>query len=645
MEDQRICIKFSYGDAVMSRRRVFEWYKRFKEGRKETADNERSGRPSTSTTPEKVTKVLELVREDRRITVREVAEEAGISFGSTQSIMKDILGNARKETASLNLEATTDDPELLKRVITGDETWIYGFDSEATQQASEWRFKNEQRPKKARKAPSKVKVMLTVFFDCQGIVHHQFQQQGSTITADSYLGVLRRLREAIRQKRPELWRSKSWILHHDNAPAHTALKISKFLQDHSTSVFPQPPYSPDLVPCDFFLFGKLKKSNEFADRLAKAGCLRDRSVETPVTKKEVYRRIRGHVQDLWLDRWRNSEKGREVLNWVTYTQVPLSPHGIKLKINPDCVCGERDVGARHYVLDCTRVVGVEQERRRARGAIESELMEKHSKLLEKAHDVAAKLFLGCTISKHQFEYRYSAYELNRVAAKGMLCMPAYGPKGRISIEDEHRPGRPVESVTQGNIDKIHVLVMLDRIMTVRRIEETLGILKTTVDRIMREHLGHRKLSARWVLKLLIPDQKAVRRKLFSNNLALFEANPEEFVSRFVTMDETWVHHFTPEAKQQSMQWRYSDSEGVLLLDFLNKDQTITGNYYANLVKQLRGAIKEKRRRMLSRKIVYHQDNAPSHRLLQAMATIYDSGFEPLPHAPYSPDLAPSNFHL
>ncbi|UYV73768.1 hypothetical protein LAZ67_11000814 [Cordylochernes scorpioides] len=148
------CCKQPRGNAVMSRRRVFEWYKRFKEGRKETADNERSGRPFTSTTPEKVDKVLELVLEDRRITIREVAEEARISFGSTQSIIMDILGvrrlnavlvpkdltfdqkNARKETASLNLEATTDDPELLKRVITGYETWIYGFDSETTQQAS-----------------------------------------------------------------------------------------------------------------------------------------------------------------------------------------------------------------------------------------------------------------------------------------------------------------------------------------------------------------------------------------------------------------------------------------------------------------------------------------------------------------------------
>ncbi|UYV66543.1 hypothetical protein LAZ67_4002014 [Cordylochernes scorpioides] len=123
---------------------------------------------------------------------------------------------------------------------------------------------------------------------------------------------------------------------------------------------------------------------------------------------------------------------------------------------------------------------------------------------------------------------------------------------RISTEDEHGPGRPVESVTQENIDKIHDLVMLDRRMTVRQIEETLGIPKTTVDRIMREHLGLRKISARWVPKLLTPDQKAVRRKLSSDNLALFEANPVEFVNIFVTMDETWAHHFTPESKQQSM---------------------------------------------------------------------------------------------
>ncbi|UYV72569.1 hypothetical protein LAZ67_9003782 [Cordylochernes scorpioides] len=131
--------------------------------------------------------------------------------------------------------------------------------------------------------------------------------------------------------------------------------------------------------------------------------------------------------------------------------------------------------------------------------------------------------------------------------------------GRISTEEEHRPGRPVESVTQENIDKIYDLVILDRRMTVRQIEETLVISKTTVDRIMREHLGLRKLSACWVPKLLTPDQKTIRRKLSLDNIALFEANSEEFVNRFVNMDETWTHHFTPESKQQSMQWRHSGS--------------------------------------------------------------------------------------
>ncbi|UYV81512.1 hypothetical protein LAZ67_20001403 [Cordylochernes scorpioides] len=166
----------------------------------------------------------------------------------------------------------------------------------------------------------------------------------------------------------------------------------------------------------WFRSHSLIEGNEFADRIAKAGCFRDRSLRTPVTKKEVYRRIRGQVQDLWLDRWRNSVKGRKVFNGVTTPKylckvmshklirtvrdMGSSPslHRFKIKRNPDCVYGERDVNARHYVLDCPRVVGVQEERRRARGAIESKLLRNHSKLLEKAHDVAAELFLSLIVA-------------------------------------------------------------------------------------------------------------------------------------------------------------------------------------------------------------------------------------------------------
>ena len=55
------------------------------------------------------------------------------------------------------------------------------------------------------------------------------------------------------------WRYGDWILQHDNAPAHTSHLVQQFLAKHGTAQLQQPPYSPDLAPCDFFLFPRLKK--------------------------------------------------------------------------------------------------------------------------------------------------------------------------------------------------------------------------------------------------------------------------------------------------------------------------------------------------------------------------------------------------
>jgi len=73
------------------------------------------------------------------------------------------------------------------------------------------------------------------------------------------LEVLERLCEKVRRKRPKLFASNSWILHHDNAPAHTALSVRKFLATKQITVLEHPAYSPDLAPSDFFLFPKIKK--------------------------------------------------------------------------------------------------------------------------------------------------------------------------------------------------------------------------------------------------------------------------------------------------------------------------------------------------------------------------------------------------
>ena len=83
--------------------------------------------------------------------------------------------------------------------------------------------KRHPRPKKAYMQCSLVKVMLITFFDHQGMVHHEFVPRGQTVNQHFYKEVLTRLVNIIHQKQRAFWAGKSWILHHDNAPAHTAL--------------------------------------------------------------------------------------------------------------------------------------------------------------------------------------------------------------------------------------------------------------------------------------------------------------------------------------------------------------------------------------------------------------------------------------
>ena len=72
-----------------------------------------------------------------------------------------------------------------------------------------------------------IKTMLLTFY-IRGIIHYEFVPSGQTVNQVYYLEVLERLREKVRRKRPKLFANNSWILHHDNAPAHTALSVREF---------------------------------------------------------------------------------------------------------------------------------------------------------------------------------------------------------------------------------------------------------------------------------------------------------------------------------------------------------------------------------------------------------------------------------
>jgi len=133
-----------------------------------------------------------------------------------------------------------------------------------------------------------------------------------------------------------------------------------------------------------------------------------------------------------------------------------------------------------------------------------------------------------------------------------------------------------------------------------------------------------------VPRLLTADQKCTRMKISEQCLERFNKNKTEFVHRFITMDETWIHHYTPESKQQSKQWTeagcsapkktmsvpsagkvmasvFWDAEGILFVDYLEKGKTITREYYSNLLTRLDKKIREKRPG-LQKKVFWQWEN-------------------------------------
>eukprot|EP00106_Octopus_bimaculoides_P010087 XP_014777529.1 PREDICTED: uncharacterized protein LOC106874342 [Octopus bimaculoides] len=96
---------------------------------------------------------------------------------------------------------------------------------------------------------SSVKTLLTVFFDYKGIVHLEYAPPGQTVSKRGYREVFRRLRDAIRRKRPKLPTSSEWQLHHDNTPANSAQLVRQCLARHS---IPQVHHIPQISPIATF---------------------------------------------------------------------------------------------------------------------------------------------------------------------------------------------------------------------------------------------------------------------------------------------------------------------------------------------------------------------------------------------------------
>ena len=241
-------------------------------------------------------------------------------------------------------------------------------------------------------------------------------------------------------------------------------------------------------------------------------------------------------------------------------------------------------------------------------------------------------------------------------------------RGEMSTSDAPRSGRPKTASDENSVKLVEQMVHEDRRVSTRTIAKSLKISKGTVGTILSEVLCMKKLKSKMVQRQLTDEQKSLRLELSLANLKHLKQDSDFFWKRFMTVDETWLQHFTAEDSESSRQWTASGEQhptstrkgssagkvmaavfwnttGIVFIDYLPKNTTMTGNYYAALLDKLNNKLRESRPDLRNTTLLLHHDNAPAHKSAQVLQKLHDLNFETVPHPPYSPDLAPSDYCL
>jgi len=231
--------------------------------------------------------------------------------------------------------------------------------------------------------------------------------------------------------------------------------------------------------------------------------------------------------------------------------------------------------------------------------------------------------------------------------------------GNFDLNDASRSGRPIKV----DDDKIKALIESNPRYTTREIAETLKIQHSTVHDHLKK-LGYASKLDIWVPHELKEVHLTARINICDMLIKRQENDP--FLKRLITGDEKWIVYNNvvrkrswcrrddlPQATSKadihqrkvmlSVWW---DRKGVVFFELLPRNQTINSNVYCRQLDSLNESLIQKRPGLVNRKgIVFHHDNARPHTSLITRQKLLELGWDLLPHPPYSPDLAPSDFHL
>ena len=230
--------------------------------------------------------------------------------------------------------------------------------------------------------------------------------------------------------------------------------------------------------------------------------------------------------------------------------------------------------------------------------------------------------------------------------------------GDFSLDDAPRSGRPVEV----DSDQIETLIENNQRYTTQEIADILKISKSSFESHLHQ-LGYVNRFDVWVPHKL--SEKNLLDRISACDSLLKRNENVLFLKQIVTGNEKWILYnnverkrswgkrnepppTTPKAglhpkKVMCIWWAW---KGVLYYEPLLENQTVNSNKYCSQLDQLKAALDEKHPELVNRKhTIFHQDNARPHVSLMTRWKLLQLGWEVLIHPLYSPDIAPSDFHL
>ena len=251
------------GAGVLDKTTTQRWFKRFNDGDTSLEDKPRSGRPTElddddllaalGDEPHSSTRELSRVTGHSHITINRHLNEMGLVNKRPRQDpheLTDAQAMQRVEVCKQLLQNPLDD-RFWKRIVTCDEKWIFLRNPDKRNQwvspGQEFAVAKQDRFGK--------KVMVSVWWNYQGIIYFELLRDGRAVNGPLYAEQLDRVHQVLRTRYPALVNRNQVLLQHDNAPAHTSRVTRAKIQElDGVELLPHPAYSPDIAPSDYGLF-------------------------------------------------------------------------------------------------------------------------------------------------------------------------------------------------------------------------------------------------------------------------------------------------------------------------------------------------------------------------------------------------------